>query len=142
MHKCLKKVIGLFLVCTVMLTSMSIAVFAEDGIEEPSKVGRHYTEKIEITKDYRSNEYVYPAGQTSSTAKKRAYVYSEKHYVVYQRRVGNDTYKRKLYDEYHTTWKGQKKNSSGNWVDDPNYPKKSEVSRERSPIVEITGIIY
>ena len=115
-----------------------------DGAED-IMMGRHYTEKVEIVEDRRSNEYVYPAGQSSTNATKRAFCYSEKHYIVYQRRVGNSTYKRKLYDEYHTTWKGQWRKKIGNnyseWFDHPDYPKKSEVSKDRSPILTILGIM-
>ncbi|WP_161908524.1 hypothetical protein [Emergencia sp. 1XD21-10] len=120
-----------------------LSVFS--GEADDIMVGRHYTEKVEIEKDRRSNEYVYPAGQNSTNATKRAFCYSEKHYIVYQRRVGNSPYKRKLYDEYHTTWKGQwrKKidNSYSEWFDHPDYPKQSEVSRERSPLLTILSIM-
>lgn len=102
------------------------------------RVGRHYNVKEEIVSDRRSNEYVYPVGKNSTTATLRAFCYSEKHYVVYRKRVGDPDYKVKLYDEYHTTWHGEYK-VNGEWKKHPSFPKKSEISRERSPLVELIG---
>lgn len=165
MKKILKKATPLLLLLTLVL-SMSNSAYAgiedvtSDGIDsetitrglyalnegaEEIMTGRHYTEKIEIVEDRRADEYVYPIGQNSTNATKRAYCYSEKHFVVYQRRVGDPSYKHKLYDEYNTTWKGQwRKKIDGNyskWFDDPSYPKKTQVSRDRSPLVNILDIM-
>lgn len=111
---------------------------AISGNETVSRVGRHYTVKEEIVADRRTNEYVYPNGKNSATAEVRAFCYSEKHYVMYRKRVGYPDYKVKLYDEYHTTWHGEWK-VGGEWIKNPAFPKKSEVTRERSALVELFG---
>lgn len=158
----MKKFISILLVLSMVL-GMSTSVFAgteenpssslgnviKTGAEEMSAVigdpdepqtGRHYTVKEEVVADRRSNEYVYPTGKNSKTALKRAYVYSEKHYKVYRKRVGNDTYKAFLYDEYHTTWHGEERSSTdAKW--NTVVAKKSEVAKERSPIVALLGIL-
>ncbi len=116
---------------------MSYAAVVDGGEMVEPNVGRFYTKKIEVIADRITEEtIVYPIGQNSQTAKKRAIVYSEVHYEVYKFRVGDDDYKVFQYDEYHTTWKGQEK-KDGKWV--TTVAKKSEVSRERSPVVEILG---
>lgn len=165
MKKLLKKVTPLLLLLTLVL-GMSNSAYAEtkdvtsDGINPETiteglcalnkgadeiMTGRHYTEKIEIEKDMRTDEYVYPIGQNSTNATKRAYCYLERHFVVYQRRVGDPSYKRKLYDEYNTTWEGEwRKKIDGKyskWFKDPSYPKKTQVSRERSPLLNILDIM-
>lgn len=125
-----------------LLFSMGSTAFAETDEEpvEPQKVGRHYTEKVEVVADRKSKEYVYPADVTPGGAKakeavRRAYVFSEKHYIIYQKRVGNDTYKRKLYDEYHTTWQGEWRYApGGEWHVHPDFKKKTQITKERSPI--------
>lgn len=117
--------------------------------------GRHYTVKEEVVSDrITTKTYIYPCdvipgGANAKEATVRAVCYSEYHYRVYRKRVGDPDYKAFLYDEYKTDWKGQWRynSSSTTWLDDPEHPRKTETTKERSPIYGVflslfpTGIV-
>ena len=142
-----KRYMSLLMIFLLIVTLIPINAFAsvKEDTAEPY-TGRHYTVKEEVIADRRTNEPVYSVYDNPSTATRRAYCFSETHYIVYPLRVCDPDSKRKLYDEYHTTWKGQWRKKVGDnysdWMDDPDYPKKSEVSKERSPIYDMFLGLY
>ena len=104
---------------------------------------RHRTKKEEVGRI--ENQYIYPSdvsfgGADSTTSLVRAYVYSEIHYKVYRVRIGDPDYKVFLYDEYHTTWHGEKRDTTKSaWkkVQD----KKTEVTKKRSALEDMIGML-
>lgn len=102
------------------------------------KVGRHYNSKEEV--DRIENVTVYPTGQTSATALKKVYVWSQIHYEVYRLRVGDPDYRVFLYDEYHTTWEGYTRpNVNSAWT--VTRSRQTDIERVRCSFVDLIGML-
>lgn len=112
--------------------------------EVTPKDNRHRIKKIEVGRI--ENRYIYPSdlsysGLGPSESLVRAYVYKEIHYKVYRVRIGDPDYQVFLYDEYHTTWHGEKRDAVGEaWG--IVQSKKSEVTKYRSALEYMIGILY